>query len=112
MTFSFVQTQNCRKFIKRCYTMPVLIDSSLILLLEEEFGMAEIYEFSKFNPQSKDTFKISVDIALQISGNLADTAIFFTVSKEKLVYLEIFENYLNKWLATYFLSHTTQEIKM
>lgn len=98
MTFSFIQTQNCRKFVKRCYTTPILIDFSLILLLEEEFGIAEIYEFSKFNAKSKDTFKISMDIALQISGNLQDTAIFFTVSKEKLVYLEIFEGYLNKWL--------------
>ena len=78
--------------------MPVLIDFSLILLLEEEFGIAEIYEFSKFNAKSKDTFKISMDIALQISGNLADTAIFFTVSKEKAVYLDIFENRLNTWI--------------
>ena len=98
MIFSFVQTQNCRKFIKRYYQLPFLVDKLLLSLLEEEFGLVEIYEFSKFSPTAKDTFKISFDTSLQVSGNLGETTIFFTVAKEKSDYLLIFENVLNQWV--------------
>jgi hypothetical protein len=100
MTFSFVQTQNCRKFIKRCYQLPLLIDFSLLNLLESEFGLVEIYEFSKFSSKAKDTFKISSDTTLQITGNLQENNIFFTVSKEKATYTILFEQLLRKWIDT------------
>lgn len=95
--FKIIESKNCRKYLKRCYELSILIDKSLIEVLDE-WNCVEIIEFSKFSPLSKDTFKIHLEDYFMINGILNDNLIYLIVPPQQIEWIEIFENKLKNWI--------------
>ena len=80
--FSWIPTRNCRRFLKRNYTLKFGIDSMLVAKLEK-FGFLETYEFSKFSKTSLDLFKIRIEGELELSGLYESTSLNVLIPKKK-----------------------------
>ncbi|TAF75998.1 MAG: hypothetical protein EAZ53_04745 [Bacteroidetes bacterium] len=95
--FEVIENKNCRKHIRKCYTLKTPLLPSLIESLAE-FGFLEVQNFSQFSPLSKDCFKIYADDSLYINGILYDFQIHLTVSLANINFIPIFESELTKWI--------------
>lgn len=95
--FEVVENKNCRKHIRKCYTLKQPILKSLIDNFSE-FGFLEMQYFSQFSPTAKDCFKIYVDDCLYINGVLNDFNLYLTVSKANIDFIAVFETALTAWI--------------
>jgi hypothetical protein len=91
--FKVIESKNCRKYLKRCYELPFLIDTETAAYLDE-WGCVEILAFSKYSASAKDVFKINLEEYFMISGVIGDTFLQFVVPPEKKSYIAEFEQKL------------------
>ena len=73
--------KNCRKFFKRIYDLPVVVDLALAGELAE-FGNLELLEFSKTVKGAKDIFQIRNSDGTEISGIIDDHSVYFVLPKK------------------------------
>lgn len=98
MEFEVITIKNCKRHIKKCYTLPIPIDSSLIEFLGE-YGQLQRITFSQYNPNAKDYFKIQFETFYQLDGVLNGYDLYFTISKDSLEFTEEIENRIKFWLT-------------
>lgn len=96
--FEVIENKNCRKHLRKSYTLYTPILPSLMESLAE-FGFLEMQNFSQFSPFAKDCFKIYADDCLYINGILNDYHINLTVSLTNINFIAIFETELTKWIS-------------
>lgn len=95
--FRVAVTKNCRKYHKRSYELSDHIDRRLVTFFED-YGVLEIYEFSKFNAESMDTFRIRLEDCWEVSGVLGSNLLIFTIAKNQIEIIDDFEKILSEWL--------------
>ncbi len=91
-----IEVKNCRKYLKRCYLLKIDVDKALIGEFSE-WGIIEINEFSKYSPLSKDSFKVDIEEALQITGVINDSQLFITIAKTCIELLAEIETMILNW---------------
>lgn len=96
VSFNCTQIKNCRRFLKRCYTLNKKVDRELLETLEM-FGFMEINEFSRFSSHAKDTFKIKMLDTLEITGVIDGTELFVSISKAELSLFDMVEKEIENW---------------
>ncbi|MFZ6008795.1 MAG: hypothetical protein ACOYXT_00490 [Bacteroidota bacterium] len=96
--FNWVQVKDCRRFSKRCYTLPKKADDGLYLLLQD-FGEPEIFPFSKFSPVSNDAFRIRFVDVFEIAGTFNDYQLYITVSKSNTELWPEIEDRISLWVS-------------
>jgi len=94
--FNWTKTRNCRRFIKRTYTLKYEIDLALVEVFEN-YGFIEIQKFSTYSASAKDTFKIKIENTLEIAGTLCDYFLQITVKKDESSFIEEIEGTINQW---------------
>jgi hypothetical protein len=92
-----IESKNCRKYLKRCYELPLEVDAQLIAYLDE-FGCAEIIDFKSFSPQSKNIFRIHIEEFYMISGVIEEKILQLTVPPEQQFFIAEFEKKLIAFL--------------
>lgn len=97
-SFHCTQIKNCRRFLKRCYSLNRNVDDELLQMLEI-FGFKEVKEFSRFSPEAKDTFKIKMLDTLEITGVIDSSELFITISKDELGLFELVEQEIEDWFS-------------
>lgn len=95
-SFIFTDIKNCRRFLKRCYTLNKNINVALVEKLEL-FGVAEINKFSQFLPKAKDTFKVKMLDSLEITGVIESGELFVTISKNEVYLFNVVEEQIEQW---------------
>lgn len=98
--FEVIENKNCRKHIKKCYTLNIPLLPSIIEIFSD-FGFLEMQNFSQFSSKAKDCFKIYEDDTLYINGILYDYNINLTVSLANKDFIYIFESKLTKWILDF-----------
>ncbi len=96
-----IESKNCRKYLKRCYELPLEVDLRLVSYLDE-WGCAEIIDFKSFSPHSKNIFRIHVEEYYIISGVFEERILHLTVPPEQQIFIAEFERKLTSFLKTYF----------
>jgi hypothetical protein len=96
--FTVTEYLNCRKFIKRYYTLTQVVDLALLTALEGQFGPAQVQAFSRYNPQAKDCLQIKTQDGLQISGVIFGELLYFVTPTQMPEQVEVFETVLKAWL--------------
>ena len=96
VAFTYKQIRNCRRYLKRCYSL-TQPSNELLLHQLSDFGLIEYQRFSEYLPQAKDTFKVKMLDLIEISGVLDGKELFITVSKEDLSLFQRIEQAIHDW---------------
>lgn len=94
--FKWVKTRNCRRFIKRTYTLNYPINDQLISTLKDH-GDLEILCLSDYSTSFNDIFKIRVEELIEISGSFRDVYLQLTIKKTAADIIKVIEAEMNSW---------------
>ncbi|MBL6448003.1 hypothetical protein JMN32_16925 [Fulvivirga sp. 29W222] len=97
--FQCKEIRNCRRFYRYCYTLNAPIDAILMDKLSL-LGFIEVNKLSEYSPQFRDTFKISFDDQIEISGTVSDKQLYLTVSKQYPELKKVLEDTIIEWFTS------------
>ena len=95
--FTLIESKNCRKYTKYVYRLNKQIDFDLIESLHY-FGKAEVTEFSKYNSNSLDMFKIrNYELACEIAGSINGNDLIVTMDIKDDKMSDLIESEITEW---------------
>ena len=97
MSFSYIETEDCRKFFKRVYKLEGAVTMELVEELSE-FGALRTQDFSRIIPNGRILYTIeNKEKKLQIQGAVGSTDIYVVIPRKDEVLLKQFEGILRNF---------------